>query len=83
MKVLIIEDDQEIVDAISLAFQIRWPEAEIVTTDSGETGIELAGAENPEIIILDLGLVDIDGFEVLKWIKSMNPMTEVIVTNGH
>ena len=32
MKVLVIEDDQGIVEAISLAFQIRWPEAKLIST---------------------------------------------------
>jgi inosine-uridine nucleoside N-ribohydrolase len=38
MKVLIIEDDQGIVDVISMAFQIRWPEAKLVSTHLGERG---------------------------------------------
>lgn len=80
MKVLIIEDDQEIVDAISLAFQIRWQEARIATTDSGETGIAMAESENPDIIILDLGLVDIDGFEVLKQIRLFSSVPVLILT---
>jgi len=80
LKVLIIEDDQEIVDAISLAFQIRWQEAGIITTDSGETGIVMAESENPDIIILDLGLIDIDGFEVLKQIRLFSSVPVLILT---
>jgi two-component system response regulator VicR len=80
MKVLVIEDDRAIVDAISLAFKIRWPEAKIVATDSGEAGIELAETENPALVILDLRLVDIDGFEVLKQIRLFSTVPILILT---
>ncbi len=68
MKVLIVEDDKEIVDAITLAFQIRWPEAKVVST------------ENPDIVILDLGLPDISGFEVLSQIRLFSHVPIIILT---
>lgn len=80
MKLLIIEDDQEIIEAISLAFQIRWPEAQIVSTHSGSRGIELVEEETPDVIILDLGLPDMNGFEVLKAIRQFSRIPILIVT---
>jgi two-component system response regulator VicR len=80
MKILVIEDDQQIVEAISLAFQIRWPEAKLVTTHLGEKGIELVEKEKPEIVILDLGLPDINGFEVLKQIRLFSDIPILILT---
>ena len=59
MKVLIIEDDREIVEAIALTFKIRWPEAQWVSSSLGEKGIEMAENEAPDIIFLDIGLPDI------------------------
>ena len=80
MKVLIIEDNQEIVEAISLAFQIRWPEAKLVSTQFGERGIELVESENPDVVILDLGLADISGFEVLKQLRLFSAVPIIILT---
>ena len=80
MKVLIIEDDKEIVDAISLAFQIRWPEAKVVSTRLGRKGIELVETEAPDIVILDLGLPDISGFEVLSQIRLFSHVPIIILT---
>ncbi len=80
MKVLIIEDDREIVEVVSLAFQIRWPEVELVSTHLGERGVELVTSENPDIVILDLGLVDISGFEVLKQIRLFSAVPVLILT---
>ncbi len=80
MKALIIEDDHEIIEAISLAFQIRWPEAKLVSTHLGERGVELVESENPDLVILDLGLADISGFEVLKQIRLFSAIPILILT---
>lgn len=80
MKVLVIEDDKEIVDAISLAFQIRWPEAKVVSTRLGQKGVELVESEQPDIVILDLGLPDITGFEVLRQIRRFSAVPTIILT---
>jgi two-component system, OmpR family, response regulator VicR len=80
MKILIIEDDQQIVEAITLAFQIRWPEAKLVSTQQGEKGIELVENEKPDIVILDLGLPDINGYDVLKQIRMFSDLPILILT---
>lgn len=80
MKVLLIEDDREIVDAISLAFQIRWPEAELVSTRLGQKGVELVESDSPDLVILDLGLPDISGFEVLRQIRLFSQVPTIILT---
>ena len=80
MKALIIEDDAEIVESISLALQIRWPETQIVSTHLGNKGIDLAESDGPDIIILDLGLPDMSGFEVLKRVRSFSSAPIIILT---
>jgi two-component system response regulator VicR len=80
MKVLIIEDDKEIVDAITLAFQIRWPEAKVVSTRLGRKGVELVETESPDIVILDLGLPDVSGFEVLNQTRLFSRVPIIILT---
>lgn len=80
MKLLVIEDDEAIIDAITLAFQIRWPEAQVVATRSGIKGIELVESETPDIVTIDLGLPDIDGFDVLRRIRQFSQVPIIIVT---
>ena len=80
MKVLIIENDRDTVEAISLAFQIRWPEAQVVSTNRGEKGIEMVESEAPDIAILELGLPDISGFEVLKGVRLFSNVPLIILT---
>ena len=80
MKVLIIEDDGEIVESISLAFQLYWPEAELLSTHLGEEGVRLAKREAPDAVILDLGLPDISGFDVLRKIRLFSSTPVIILT---
>ena len=79
-KVLIIEDSAEVVDAVTLAFKVRWPEAVTFSTDKGETGVELVASKQPDVVILDLGLPDIGGFEVLRQIRLFSRVPIVILT---
>ena len=80
MKFLIIEDDQETVETISLAFRIRWPEAKLISTNMGEQGVEMVGSQAPDVVILDLGLPDINGFEVLRQIRLFSKVPIIITT---
>ena len=80
MKVLIIEDDQETVEVITLAFKMRWPEAELISAKLGEEGLQLLESESPQAVILDLGLPDISGFEVLRQIRNVSKVPVVIMS---
>ncbi len=80
MKVLIIEDDYRIIEAVSLAFEVGWPEADISSTRQGGEGIELVSQEQPDIIILDLGLPDISGFEVIKMVRLFSTTPIIILS---
>ncbi|MFC2038327.1 response regulator transcription factor [Chloroflexota bacterium] len=80
MKFLLIEDDHEIVETINLLLEMRWTGATLISTMSGLKGVELAQTESPDAIILDLGLPDIDGFQVLDQIRGFSEVPLVILT---
>lgn len=80
MKILIIEDDYGIIEAIQFSLQAGWPEAKISYTRRGEEGIKLVETESPDVILLDLGLPDINGFEVLKGIRLFSDIPVLILT---
>ncbi len=81
MKILIIEDDPQIVEVVSLALRIRWSEAEVISTHLGEKGLEMVEKEKPAIVILDLGLPDISGYEILKGIRLFSEVPIIILTS--
>jgi two-component system, OmpR family, response regulator VicR len=80
MKAIIIEDDQSIIDIVSLAFEFRWPEAVIESATSGQEGIELVKRGSPDVVILDINLPDISGFKVIKEIRKFSRIPVVILS---
>lgn len=80
MKALIIEDEKSIIDAVNLAFEFRWPGVSLLAATNGKKGIELVKAESPDIIILDLNLPDVSGFDVLKRIREFSDVPVIILT---
>ena len=80
MRVLLIEDDPVVVEILSLCFEIRWPDAHILHAELGEYGIAMARSENTDIVILDLGLPDMDGFDVCAQIRSSSEVPIVMLT---
>ncbi|MBN1367751.1 MAG: response regulator transcription factor [Dehalococcoidales bacterium] len=80
MKVLIVEDDEDVVDTITLAFQVGWPGIELVSSSGGQKAVEMAESEAPNLIILDIGLPDISGFEVLRRVRTFSNVPIIILT---
>jgi len=80
MKILIIDDDSTILENLELTFKVCWPESEVVSTGFGKSGIMLVETEKPELIILDLGLPDINGFDALKKIRQISNAPIIILT---
>lgn len=80
MKILLIEDNPEIQESVALILKLRWPESTLITTLFGEKGVELAEKEIPDLVILDINLPDINGFQVLRQIRSFSNVPLVILT---
>ena len=80
MKILVIEDDSEIVETISLLLEMRWEGADLISTASGQKGIDLVRTESPDAVILDLGLPDISGFQVLEQVRAFSDVPLLILT---
>ncbi|UCC17288.1 MAG: response regulator transcription factor [Dehalococcoidales bacterium] len=80
MKVVVVDDSPEIIEVVSLCFQLRWSNADLKSASTGSEGLELIEAESPDIIILDIGLPDMDGFEVLKEIRRFSQVPVIMLT---
>jgi len=80
LKVLIIEDSFEVAEAVSLCLQVRWPQAKIAVAPEGNRGLKMLKADKFDIVILDINLPDIDGFEVLKQMRLFSDVPTIILT---
>lgn len=79
-KILLIDDDAGIRKVMSITLEDAG--YKVSTAPDGETGIRLCAQESPQIVITDIRMPGIDGIEVLRRIKSMDPDKEVIVVTA-
>jgi len=80
MRVLLVEDDTSVAKSIELMLK---SEGYIVdTTDLGEDGLEIGKIYEYDIIILDLMLPDMDGYEVLKRLRAAKVTTPILILSG-
>jgi DNA-binding response OmpR family regulator len=80
MKILLIEDSPEIVKGVTLTFKLRWQDATVIAFDEGAKGIQAIESESPDIVILDINLPDMTGFEVLERIRSFSDVPIIVLT---
>jgi two-component system, OmpR family, KDP operon response regulator KdpE len=78
---LVIEDEVEITRAVGAALREQHPA--IIEAAGGKAGLEAIRTSRPDIIILDLGLPDLDGLEVCARIRSITDVPIVVLTARH
>ncbi len=78
-KIMIVDDDDGILKVLK-RFLVNLG-YEVILAESGEEALEKMN-EKPEIVILDIMMPGMNGFEVLDMIKEKTPSTEVIVITG-
>ena len=80
MKVVVIDDSPDVIEVVSLCFQLRWSGTTMVSANEGTKGLELVESESPDVVILDIGLPDIDGFQVIRQIRLFSPVPVIMLT---
>jgi two-component system cell cycle response regulator CtrA len=80
MRVLLIEDDRATAQSIEL--MLKSESFNIYTTDLGEEGIDLGKLYDYDIILLDLNLPDISGFEVLRSLRVSKVKIPILILSG-
>ena len=80
MRVLLIEDDSATAQSIEL--MLKSESFNVYTTDLGEEGIDLGKIYDYDIILLDLNLPDMSGFEVLRSLRVSKVKTPILILSG-
>jgi two-component system KDP operon response regulator KdpE len=77
-RVLLVDDDVPLGRALGINMKARGMEVEIATT--GQAALDLVARFRPDVVILDLGLPDLDGIEVLQGIRGWNRVPVVVLS---
>ena len=80
MRVLLIEDDSATAQSIEL--MLKSESFNVYTTDLGEEGVDLGKLYDYDIILLDLNLPDMSGYEVLRTLRVAKVQTPILILSG-
>lgn len=77
-KILVIDDDVAITELMSMLLKTFG--FEVITTNSGDEGIKLARETNPNVVLLDLMMPDVDGWQVCKAVRQVSNVPILILS---
>ncbi len=77
--VLVVDDEESIRQSIQRAMRLLAPEIKVFTTPNGAAAVALLQFQNVDLVITDLLMPKMDGFELLAWLSQNQPMTPAIV----
>ncbi len=80
MRILVIDDEPDVIESVRLVFTLQWREIDVMGASTGEAGLDSIERDSPDIVLLDVGLPDVDGFEVLRQIRAFSDVPVVMLT---
>ncbi|MFI8339065.1 response regulator [Streptomyces sp. NPDC085639] len=81
IKVLVVEDDAQLVRALRINLEAR--KFEVETASEGHRALRLAAVRTPDVILLDLGLPDMDGVDVIKEVRETSGVPILVLSARH
>ena len=78
MKILVVEDDRSVSNLITTTLKINH--YAYIAASTGNEAISLCASHHPDLILLDLGLPDIDGIEVIRTVRSWSEALIIIIS---
>jgi two-component system KDP operon response regulator KdpE len=77
-RILIVDDEPQILRALRINLQAR--QYEVVTAANGAEALHAAASDHPDLVVLDLGLPDIDGVDVVRRLRTWTPIPILILS---
>jgi DNA-binding response OmpR family regulator len=83
MKILLVEDDNLTIESVKLCMEFYENGSKLVTVDKGKEAVQLLQNDHFDAVIIDLGLPDIDGMEVLEQVRRFSDVPAIVLTARH
>lgn len=80
VKVLVVDDEPDMLKVITWSLNFQEPSWEVLTASEGQRALELVAQESPDIVLLDVAMPELDGFEVLQEIRRFSDVPVIMVT---
>lgn len=80
MKILVVDDEPDVIKIIAIGFHMQQPTWEVIGAQEGPEALRLIEEERPAVVLLDVGLPEMDGFEVLQAIRLFSDVPVIVLT---
>ena len=80
MKILVVDDEPDVIKVIAMSFRMQQPAWEVLSAQDGLEALEVLDRERPDVVLLDVGLPEMNGFEVLKSIRLFSDVPVIMLT---
>jgi len=80
VKVLVVDDEPDMLKVITWSLSFQEPDWEVLTAADGEEALERVARESPDVVLLDVAMPEMSGFEVLREIRSFSDVPVIMVT---
>lgn len=80
MKILVVDDDPQMLDALTVGFQLQWQGTTVVSADNGEVAIQAFFEHLPDVVVLDVSMPGKNGYEVLREIRQVSDVPVIMLT---
>jgi two-component system KDP operon response regulator KdpE len=80
MRILLVDDEPDVIESVRLGLTLQWREVEVLDAQRGDQALDVIEKEHPDIVLLDIGLPDMDGFAVLTEIRRFSDVPIVMLT---
>jgi two-component system KDP operon response regulator KdpE len=80
MKILIVDDDRSIVEAVSIGLELQWNDIQVLVAADGEKGLDLFSKESPDLTLLDVNMPRMSGWEMLKRVREFSDAPVIMLT---
>jgi DNA-binding response OmpR family regulator len=80
VNILVVDDEQEFIKILTVAFQVYRPGYTLIAAHNGTEALARAKAEDPDLVVLDVMMPDIDGFEVCRRLRACGDVPIILLT---
>jgi two-component system KDP operon response regulator KdpE len=80
MKVVVVDDEPDVIKVISMSFRMQQPAWEVIGAQDGPEALDLIERERPSVVLLDVGLPEMNGFEVLSALRQFSDVPVIMLT---
>ena len=80
MKILVVDDDPIMRDALSVGLALEWPDATILVASDGLEALDEIAALSPDLVLLDVTLPHLSGFDVLQRLRARYAVPVIVMT---